>query len=172
VIVLEILLLILLHVAVLAGMVAILIGMGGNFILLGLALLTAWVGDFDHLSFTLWLGLGALAVFGEVVEALLGVVTARRFGATRWGMIGTLVGGLLGAAAGTAWLPVIGSLIGAILGAFAGAFLGEVLGGSSAREGARAGTGAFVGRVAATTFKMGVGVVIAFLTLKAAYPLL
>jgi uncharacterized protein YqgC (DUF456 family) len=86
-------------------------------------------------------------------------------------MIGTFLGGLVGAAIGTAWLPVIGSLIGAVLGAFAGAFGGEMLGGRSASPSVRAGTGALLGRVTATVFKLGVGGVIAFWTLKAAYPL-
>jgi uncharacterized protein YqgC (DUF456 family) len=167
----RILLVVLLHLGVLAGLFAIVLGMGGNFILLGLALLTAWAGDFQHLSFPLLLLLAALAVLGEVVEGLLGVVTARRFGATRWGMIGTFAGGLLGAAAGTAWIPVLGSLVGAFAGAFVGAFVGELLGGSGTRTGARAGVGAFVGRVGATAFKIGLGAVIAFFTLKAAYPL-
>jgi len=169
VIVVWVLLLVLLHVLVLAGLLAIVLGLGGNFILLGLALATAWIGGFHHLGLVLWFVLLGLAVLGEVVESLLGVATARGFGASRWGMLGTFVGGIAGAAAGTAWLPVIGSLIGAFVGAFAGAFAGEMLSGRETRDSARAGLGAFLGRVGATVFKGAVGGVIAFFTLKAAY---
>jgi uncharacterized protein YqgC (DUF456 family) len=167
--VLAIVLLALLHLAVLAGLAAVVLGLSGNFILLGLALAVAWIGGFEHLGFGVLLLLLGLALFGELVEMLLGVAMARRFGATRWGMIGTFIGGLVGAAVGTAWIPILGSLIGAIVGAFAGAFAGETLRGARAREGARAGTGALVGRLAATAFKLVIGLAIAFFTLKAAY---
>jgi len=171
VIVLEILLLVLLHLAVLAGLLFIILGLSGNFVLLGLALITAWIGGFEHLSWLVWIVLLALAVLGEVVEALLGVAAARGFGASKWGMFGTFVGGILGAIAGTAWIPLIGSLIGAFVGAFAGAFVAEWFSGRAVRASARAGTGAFLGKVAATGLKMGIGAAIAFFTLKAAYSL-
>jgi hypothetical protein len=73
---------------------------------------------------------------------------------------------------GTAWLPLIGSLLGAFAGAFAGAFVGELLAGRATGESLRAGFGAFFGRVAATVFKMGIGSVIAWFTLKAGYALM
>jgi len=170
-IVLHVFLLVLLHVVVLAGLFAVVLGLSGNFILLGLALLVAAVGKFQHFAVWLWFLLLGLAVLGEIVESLLGVAAARGFGASRWGMIGAFVGGLLGAALGTAWIPVLGSLIGAFAGAFAGAFLGEILGGQTTRKGARAGLGAFLGKVAATAFKLVIGVIVAYFTLKAAYPL-
>jgi len=169
VIVVWILLLVLLHVLVLAGLLAIVLGLGGNFILLGLSLVTAWVGGFHYLTLWVWLVLLGLAVLGEVVESLLGVAAARGFGASRWGMLGAFVGGIAGAAIGTAWLPVIGSLIGAFAGAFAGAFVAEMLAGRSASESTRAGVGAFLGRMGATVFKIAVGGVIVFFTMKAAY---
>lgn len=167
--VLGVVLLVLLHLAVLAGLAAVVLGLSGNFILLGIALAVAWVGGFEHLGIGPWLLLLGLALLGELVEMLLGVAVARRFGATRWGMIGTFVGGLAGAALGTAWFPIVGSLLGAVVGAFGGAFLGEMLRGSRARASARAGAGAVVGRVAAAVFKLGIGLVIVFFTLKAAY---
>lgn len=170
-IVLEILLLVVLHIAVLVGLAGIVLGIGGNFILLLLATLVAWIGGFALLAWPWLLGLLGLALLGEAVEALLGVLTARQYGATRWGMLGTLLGGLAGAAAGTAVLPVVGSLLGAFAGAFVGAFLGEWLAGRKPGESARAGWGAFVGRVAATAFKLMIGVLIAFITLRSAYPL-
>ena len=170
-IVLHIFLLVLLHLGVLAGMLAIIFGLSGNFILLGLALLVGWLGGFSHISLlTLGVMLG-LAILGEVVEAFLGIFTARKFGASKWGMIGTFLGGLIGAALGTVWLPLLGSLIGALVGAFGGAFAGEWMGGRGTKESARAGTGAFFGRVMATGFKLGIGVLLAYWILRGAYPL-
>jgi uncharacterized protein YqgC (DUF456 family) len=168
---LEILLVVVLHVAVLAGLLAVVLGLSGNFILLGIALVVAWIGGFEHLTLAYLIGFLVLAVFGEIVEALLGVVAAKGFGASRWGMIGTFIGGIAGAALGTGVLPVVGSILGAFLGAFVGAFVGELLGGKGTLLGARAGFGAFLGKVAATSFKLVIGFMIAFYTLKAAYPL-
>lgn len=170
-IVVNLLLLILLHLAVLGGLAAVVLGLSGNFILLGLALLTAWIGGFEYLSLTALLVFLLLAVLGEVIEAILGVVTARKFGASRWGMAGAFFGGLVGAALGTLWIPLLGSLVGAILGAFAGAFLAEWLGGRDPHGSARAGTGALLGRAAATVLKLGIGIAIGLGTLRAAYPL-
>ena len=170
-IVLHILLLVLLHLAVIGGLFAVVLGLSGNFILLGLGLLVAVIGGFEHLSLVSLVVLLGLAILGEVVEAILGVATARRFGASRWGMIGTFLGGILGTVVGTAWIPVLGSLVGALVGAFVGAFIGEFLRGQQAGPSARAGTGAFLGRVAAGAFKLGIGFLIAFWTLRAAYPL-
>jgi len=169
--VLYIVLLVLLHVAVLGGLLAVVVGLSGNFILLGLALLVAWIGKFAVLGWGTWFLLLGLAVLGEIVEAVLGVVAARGFGATRWGMIGTFLGGILGAVAGSAVLPVVGSLLGAFLGAFLGALGGELLRGRRARESLRAGTGAFLGKMVALSFKLAIGVVIAVFTLRAAYSL-
>lgn len=160
-IVFRIALLVLLHLAVLAGLLAVVLGLSGNFILLGLALVVALIGGFQHLAWWGLLLLLALAILGEVVEAFLGVATARGFGATRWGMIGTFAGGLLGAAAGTAVFPVVGSLVGAFLGSFLGAVIGELLRGRRTAESMRAGTGAFLGKVIATSFKLAIGIVIA-----------
>lgn len=170
-VVLRILLLILLHLAVIGGLFAVVLGFSGNFILLGFALLVAALGGFEHLSVVSLVVLLALALLGEVVEAVLGMAAARRFGASRWGMIGTFLGGILGAVLGTAWIPLLGSLVGALVGAFAGAFVGELLSGQRTGPSARAGTGAFLGKVTASAFKLGIGILIAVLTLRAAYPL-
>ena len=58
-------------------------------------------------------------------------------------------------------IPLIGTLIGAALGAAGGALVGELSrGGVSLRETVRPATGAAVGRVAGTVFKLGFAVVI------------
>jgi uncharacterized protein YqgC (DUF456 family) len=164
-------LLVLLHVLVAGGLAAVVLGLGGNFILLGLAVLVAWAGDFHHLGWGTLLVLLGLALLGEIVESVLGLLVARGFGASRWGMIGAVLGGILGALAGTAWIPLAGSLAGAVLGSFAGALLGEMLGGKPFRPSLRAGTGALLGRGGAVFVKLILGGVIAAFTLRAAYAL-
>jgi uncharacterized protein len=165
------LLLVLLHIGLLAGIVAVVLGLGGLFILLGLALTVAWIGHFSTFSLTHWFILLALVLLAELGELLLGVFLARRFGASRWGMIGALLGGVVGAGIGTELFPVVGTLAGALVGSLLGAVAGELLAGRNAEEGVRAGCGAFLGRALAGAIKLGLGLVIAFLTLRAAYQL-
>ncbi len=107
-----------------------------------------------------WPALGlsaALAVTGEVLEAIAGAAGSRFGGGSPRGMLGAIVGGVLGAIALTPLipLPLIGTLIGALIGTFVGAWLGE----ASARrarhpaETFRAAAGATLGRLAGTLGK-------------------
>jgi len=97
------------------------LGLSGNFIIVGLGLIHALVTGFDPISWQLLLLLLGLAILGEVVESLLGVVYVARKGATRYGVLGAFLGGLAGAAAGSGVVPVIGTVVGSFVGAFAGA---------------------------------------------------
>jgi uncharacterized protein len=154
------LLLVLLDLALLAGWFAIPLGLGGNFILLGLALLVAVATHFTAIG---WGAIGILAgavAMGEAIEAFLGAVMARRFGASRYGMAGSLAGGIIGAMIGTAILPLIGSLIGSFLGSALGAITGELARGTSRARGLRAGWGAFLGKALAVAVKLSIGAAI------------
>jgi uncharacterized protein YqgC (DUF456 family) len=158
---LHILALIGLDLVLLCGVIAVPLGLSGNFILLGAALLTALLTGFTDVGWIALVVMTVAVIAGEVVEALLGSLVARKFGATKWGMLGAFAGGLGGAFLGTLVLPVIGSVIGSFLGAAAGAMVFELAGGQKTEPGLRAGWGAFVGKVLASGFKMGIGVGIA-----------
>jgi uncharacterized protein YqgC (DUF456 family) len=95
-----------------------------------------------------------LTVISELVEFLLGTFTTLKFGASRWGVIGTLLGGILGGAWGSAIFPVVGTLVGVLAGAFLGAFILEYLHREDQARAARAGFGAFVGRILGITFNL------------------
>ncbi len=146
-----------LDLVLLAGWIAIPLGLSGNFILLGAALVAAIATKFTAVGWIALAIMAAAVVAGEIVEAFLGSLTARRFGASKHGMIGAFAGGLVGGIMGTLAFPIIGSLLGSFAGAAAGAIAGELLRGRPAGEGARAGWGAFVGRVAATGIKLAIG---------------
>jgi uncharacterized protein YqgC (DUF456 family) len=92
---------------------------------------------------------------------------ARRYGGSKRAGWGALLGGLVGAAVGVP-VPVIGSVIGGLVGSFAGAIAFEYTNSLHAGTALRAGWGALLGRVAATTAKMGLGIIIAVVTLFAA----
>ncbi len=152
---------VLLDAALLVSLVAIPIGLPGNFAILALALVLALVTKFALV------GWGAIALFagaalaGEIIEGLLGPIVAGRYGATKWGVAGALVGGIAGGVAGTAVLPVVGTLIGSFAGTALGAPLLEWSRGASTGEGVRAGFGAFLGRGIASAVTLAIGISLA-----------
>lgn len=127
----------------------------------------AWITDFQSVGVGIMATVLVLAGLGEGLEMWLGFGLARRYGGSKRAGWGALVGGLVGAGVGVP-IPVIGSVIGGLVGAFAGAMLFEYSVALKARTAFRAGWGALLGRVAATTAKMGLGIIIAVVTLFAA----
>jgi len=72
---------------------------------------------------------------------------AKRFGASRWGVIGAFVGLLLGIFGLLPALPFGGPLLGAIIGPLVGAIVGEFLYRKDFKVALKAGLGIFVGNV-------------------------
>jgi len=141
----------------LVGWIAIPLGLSGNFILLGAALLTAIVTRFEAVGWVALIVMAVAVVVGEIIEALLGSLVAQRYGASKWGMIGAFLGGILGAIVGTAVLPIIGSLFFSFLGVAIGAVALEFAHRKKAGPGMRAGWGALLGKCMATAIKMAIG---------------
>jgi uncharacterized protein YqgC (DUF456 family) len=146
-----------LDLVLLIGWIAIPLGLAGNFILLGAALVTAIVTRFETVGWIALIVMAVAVVAGEIIEALLGSLVARRFGASKWGMIGAFVGGILGAVLGTAILPIIGTLFFSFLGVAVGAMALELAHRKEAGPGMRAGWGALLGRFTASAIKMAIG---------------
>ncbi|MFN2432331.1 MAG: DUF456 family protein [Gemmatimonadota bacterium] len=148
------------------GLFLIPVGLGGLWVILGGAVLHRVLAPGPGELGILFLALLALlALAAELAEALLGVLTAKRFGASRRGMWGAFLGGIVGAVVFSPVLPVVGTLAGALVGAFAGAFALEWTKSRTFRTGWRAGLGAFVGRVAAVALKTAVGLAMIALVL-------
>jgi uncharacterized protein len=146
-------------IGLLLGLVLIPLGLGGTFVIFGVALATALITHFGRVEWQTLAVLGILAVIGEVVESLIGVFVVERYGATRAAMWGTFLGGMVGGAAGTGVLPIVGSLIGAFVGAFLGAVVGELIQRHKIEPSMRAGLGALVGRLLAVAVKFEIGVI-------------
>jgi uncharacterized protein YqgC (DUF456 family) len=147
------------YLGLLLGLFLVPLGLPGNWLILGIALLKAFLADFEGLTPAWLLFLLVLAVIGEVIEFILGVFVARRYGASRWGMMGAFFGGLIGGIAGTPLLfPGIGTMMGAFAGAFIGAFSLEYIYRMRRDVSYRAGVGAFIGRILAIVLKFEIGV--------------
>ena len=135
-------------------------GVPGNFMAVGFLLLHRLIFHEGTSWFFIFGGL-LLALLGEGVESVMGVVGARRYGATRWGMAAAFVGSLIGAVVGTALFPVVGTLLGIFAGGFLLTFLVEsFLVRQGVQKGFKAGAGTLLGRVISTAFKYSVGFIL------------
>jgi hypothetical protein len=149
--------------AVLAGLALDLLGLFGNWIILGAVGIAAALSGFDHFGgYTIPLLLG-LAILGEVLEASAAGVGTARFGGGRGAIVAALVGTIAGGIIGTGIVPIVGTIIGACVGAFGLATLYEYLVANRRFEhAARAGVGAALGKVAGLFAKTFVGFAMLF----------
>lgn len=147
------------------------LAMPGTWLMLGAAALYSWLGPQSGVLQIQWktvVALSALAVMGEVLEFLAGVVGARRAGGSRrsaiYSLVGSVVGALGGATVGIP-IPVVGSAVGAVLGgavgAFAGAAFAEHAQGQQTHQSVKVGQAAFWGRLLGTGAKTLIGTIMA-----------
>lgn len=149
--------------AVVAGLFLDLLGLFGNWVILG-AVGAAWVATgFERFSVWTLFILAGLAILGEVLEFLGASVGAKKFGASRKATLPVLAGCILGAVLGTPVFPILGSVVGACLGAFIAATVFEYVV-AEKRPGAAAwtGLGAALGKVAGLLAKLAVGFAMLF----------
>lgn len=101
-----------------------------------------------------------LAISGEIVESIMGLLGAKKFGASKKGMVAAGIGGLVGGILGSMVLPIVGSILGVFLGIFFFTFMTEYrLEERDAQEAKRAGLGAVLGKVFALAYKYSVGMI-------------
>lgn len=141
----------------------------GNWIIVGLAALFAWLLPPESGGELTWFYVGVaavLALLGEIVEFSAGAAGAKKRGASRRSMVLAIVGTIFGSIAGAVIslpIPIVGPIIGAVgggaLGAFGGAYAGETWKGSDSAQRIAAGQGALVGRLLGTVGKLLIGAV-------------
>lgn len=144
-----------------------LVGLPGNWLVIGAAAAYAWfVPAESRLDVGLWtlLGLTAVALLGEGVEFLAGAMGAKKAGGSRrsavLALLGSMAGGLFGLTVGLP-IPIVGSIAAALvfagLGALGGAVLGEQWKGRPLDHSLRVGESAFWGRILGTFGKTAMG---------------
>jgi hypothetical protein len=98
-----------------------------------------------------WFAIGILVVLTAMSYALdffAGLIGAKRFGATRWGVIGAVVGGIAGIFTGFITLLVL---------PIVGAVIGEMIGGKRLVDAGKAGWGTLLGNLAGMIGKLAIG---------------
>jgi uncharacterized protein YqgC (DUF456 family) len=145
-------------------------GLPGSWIALAAIAIYAAATRFSAVGWQMFLVMAGIAVVGEIVESLLGVVYVARKGATKWGVLGAFVGGLVGAAVGTAIIPLVGSILFGFLGAFAGAVASEYAYYRSLDRALRTGFFAFIGKLLAMLVKFALALVVLALFIYRTWP--
>lgn len=142
------------------GLLLILPGLPGNWVIIGIAALWAYFGDAASFTWQYFAFIVGLAVVGEIVEFLAGHFGTRRFGGSSQGGYGGIVGALAGGILGAAFLFGLGALPGALIGGFIGCFVVEKGRGMESGPALKAAWGASLGRFGGFVVKFGIGIVI------------
>jgi uncharacterized protein YqgC (DUF456 family) len=132
-------------------------GLPGNWVLVATAAVVALIPGFGELTWTWFFVVLGLALLGEAIESLLGLVVVAKKGGTRWGLVGSFLGGVAGVVFGSAVAPPFGGVALGLVGAFAGAVVGEYMREQRSDEAVRVGFWAFVGRSLAIMGKIACG---------------
>jgi len=154
-------------IVIMIGAILILLGMVGSVlpILPGTPLrsigifLFALTRDFSPpLTPTLIIIMLAITIAVTVVDYFLPLIGAKKYGASRWGIYGSIAGMIIGA---------FFSPFGMLLGAFIGAVLVEWMVSRKEKQALRAGWGIFIGSLLGTILKLGASGIMAYYFLLA-----
>lgn len=101
---------------------------------------------------------GIVAVLIWVLDYIIPAIGAKKFGGTKYGMLGTTIGLVIGLVA-----PIPGGII---IGPFVGAFVGELINNNDTKIAFKAALGSFIGFLASTFIKFMVCLVFLGLYIK------
>ncbi len=114
----------------------------------------AWLGIVIYESFSkshvfdtkLVVIIGIIALIGFITDLISNVLGAKLFGASTYGIVGSIIGGIIGF--------FIGNLLGILIGSFLGAFIGEFIKNQIWEKSLKAALGTIVGFLFGSVFKV------------------
>lgn len=139
--------------AVIASMFSNFFGIPGNILIAINSLLYGVITNFAKFSFGFVVTLFLVMLLIEVLEYVLIVFSAKKYGASRWGITGSIAGGIAGAISGAFFTPVIGAIVGSVIGVFLGTTILEFFKSYKIRDAVYAGVGAFLGKLGGLSIK-------------------
>ena len=139
-------------VLIVAGFIGtVLPGLPGVLIIYAGMWLGAWIDHFTRVGWPTLLILGVLTALALVADLIASLLGAKRVGASRQALIGSVLGGLAG--------PLLGfGLVGLLFGPFVGAVIGELIARRPMIAAARVGFGTWLGLLAGTLVKIALAV--------------
>ncbi|MBS3735581.1 MAG: DUF456 domain-containing protein [Candidatus Bipolaricaulota bacterium] len=140
----------------LTGLLVIPAGIPGTFIVVAASGFTGLMTGWELVRPSLLLIFLGLAIFGEVGDYLFSIASGKKYGASKYSLVGSFIGAVAGSILGLP-LPVIGNLLGAFLGAFVGAFITEFILGSDTLQATRSGMGVLFGKIFGSIVKVAIG---------------
>jgi uncharacterized protein YqgC (DUF456 family) len=111
--------------------------------------LAAWIDHFARIGWPTLTVLGVLSALALVADVIASLLGAKRAGASRWALLGSMIG----AAAG-----LLFGLPGLLLGPFAGAVIGELIARRPLAAAARVGLATWIGLLIGTLAKLALAV--------------
>ena len=160
--------LVLLGITCAIAVASLVLGLPGTFLILGAAIVYAWLTGFNAVTWTTIGWLTALSLVGETLEFLSGTIGERGRRPSTRTMIWTVLGGVIGGIIAAPFLFGIGSLFGALAGAFAGAALAVRSEGADSRTALRTGFVAMRGRLLGFILKLAIAVLMIVVLFAAA----
>jgi uncharacterized protein YqgC (DUF456 family) len=131
----------------------------GPFISYVSLLVLLFVKNGEPFSTTFLIVFAVLALAVTASDTVFSLMGAKRYGASKMGIFGSILGMLVG----FFFFPPFGIFFGAVLGALAG----ELLTGKTSREALRAGWGVLLGNVMSMALKLAYCAVVVFFYVKA-----
>jgi len=114
--------------------------------------LLSWARDFSPLSIRALVLLGLLTVVVSATDNFIPALSAKKYGASKFGIWGSIIGMIL--------LMVVFPPWGIFLGSFLGAVFGEIVNGAKGKNVLRVGWGVFLGTMLGTGIKLGFSVAV------------
>jgi len=143
-------------ITIVIGSILILLGLAGSILpilpgpplsFIGLFLLALLKHFLPPLTPTLLIVLAIVMIFVIIMDYIIPLLGAKRYGASKWGVWGSVLGMVIG----IFWSPFA-----MLVGVFIGAVAAECLSGKKKREALRAGWGVVMGTLFATVLRLGV----------------
>ena len=123
---------------------------GSPLILLG-AFLYAWHTGFEVVTWTTLFWLLILTLLSQALDFLASALGVKKFGGSRWGMVGAILGAIFGLFAG--------GIFGLLLGPFLGALILEMIHSRNMESALKSGLGTIIGFLMGTIGKLAIAMI-------------
>ena len=115
-------------------------------------LIYAVADNFQTINLTILFWFLGMTLFCLILDYVSGVIGAKKYGASKWGVLGALAGALIG--------PFALGILGLIIGPFLGAVALELANGKKSNLAMKSGIGTIIGFLAGALFKLVIGLTI------------